>query len=75
MDFTEWYETVFVIGKRTSTGTFDDGNSKVFDKNGYRWIVEEQFYEGLKLPEDPCQWNQVLKYTILYYICIFSCVT
>lgn len=59
MDCAEWYETVFVIGKRTDAGTFDDRNCKVFDKNGYHWIINKQFYELLTLPEDPCKWNQV----------------
>lgn len=59
MDSAEWYETVFVVGKKTNTGTFNNENCKVFDKNGCRWIVEEQFYRQLKLPEDPCKWDQV----------------
>jgi len=58
----EWYETVFVVGKRTATGTFDNGNCKVFDKNGYHWIVEAQFYTKLKLPNDPCKWDQVFRF-------------
>ncbi|CAI6366940.1 unnamed protein product [Macrosiphum euphorbiae] len=58
MESAEWRETVFVIGKRTNAGTFDNGNCKVFDKNGYHWIVDQQFYKKLELPEDPCKWNQ-----------------
>lgn len=56
---TEWYETVFVIGKRTNAGTFDNGKCKVFDKDGCYWIVDDQFYNEFMLPEDPCKWNQV----------------
>lgn len=59
MAFAELYETVFVIGKRTSFGKFDIGNCRVFDKNGYHWIVEEQFSIKSKLSDDPCNWNQV----------------
>lgn len=62
MDSAEWYETVFVVGKRTNTGTFNNENCKVFDKNGCLWIVEEQFYVRLELPEDPCKWDQVNTY-------------
>lgn len=61
MDYTEWNETVFVIGKRTEVGTFDNKNCKVFDKNGYHWIISTHFYKTLNLPEDPCKWNQVYK--------------
>ncbi|XP_025190244.1 GA-binding protein alpha chain-like isoform X2 [Melanaphis sacchari] len=59
MESAEWYETVFVIGKKTNAGTFDNENCKVFDKNGYRWIVEQQFYKRLEISEDPCKWDQV----------------
>ncbi|XP_060842496.1 protein c-ets-2-B-like [Rhopalosiphum padi] len=59
MESAEWHETVFVIGKRTNAGTFDNENCKVFDKNGYCWIVEQEFYKRLELPEDPCKWDQV----------------
>lgn len=62
MDSAEWYETVFVVGKRLNAGTFDNRNCKVFDKNGFHWVVEEQFYRRLKLPEDPCKWDQVYEY-------------
>lgn len=59
MESVEWYETVYVIGNRTSTGTFDNSNSKVFDKNGFHWIVNEQFYKKCNLPDDPLEWDQV----------------
>lgn len=66
MEVAEWYETVFVIGKKTTTGTFDNVNCKVFDKNGCRWVVGEQFYEMSKLSEDPCKWNEV--HSLILYI-------
>lgn len=59
MESAEWHATVFVIGKRTNGGTFDIENSKVFDKSGYRWIVEQEFYKRLEIPEDPGKWDQV----------------
>jgi len=59
MESAEWHETVFVIGKKTNEGTFDVENCKVFDKNGYRWIVEQEFYKRLEIPEDPGKWDQV----------------
>lgn len=59
MEVAEWYETAFVIGKQTATGTFDNINCKIFDKNGSRWVVGKQFYEISKLSEDPCKWNEV----------------
>lgn len=59
MESAEWYETVFVIGERLNGGTFDNRNCKVFDKNGCRWNVNQQFYDRLKLPVDPCKWDQV----------------
>lgn len=66
MESAEWYETVFVIGKRMNSGTFDNENCKVFDKNGRNWIVNHRFYDRLELPVDPCKWDQVC-YKIIFY--------
>lgn len=57
---SEWHETVFVVGKRLEAGTFHDGNDcRAFDKNGCRWAVDRRSYDTLKLPDDPCEWDQV----------------
>lgn len=64
---TEWYETVFIIGKRTNSGTFDNEKCKVYDKNGFHWTVDKQFYDRLKLPKDPCKWDQVYIYIITFF--------
>ncbi|XP_050440600.1 DNA-binding protein Ets97D-like [Adelges cooleyi] len=58
MTLIEWHETVFVIGDQIVSATFNSENCKVFDKNGFQWIVDKQFSRFFGVFKDPREWNQ-----------------
>lgn len=55
----EWCETITVIGQQQRLDRINNDHLRVFDKFGFEWVINEQYFQKLNVSKDPFKWNLV----------------